>query len=285
MIGSCARASVRGVRSGMADLAGYTAVEKLAEGEYRGFLSSDWAIWGPNGGFVAAVALRAAGAHTQFPRPASIAGHFLSVADFGPVDITVTTVRTTRRVESLRVMVSQNAKPVFTALVWALDTLSGIQHEATPMPDVPEPDGLATFRELWTMTGRDLNPFNDRFDRRPLNWTDPGSASPDQTPNIEWWRFLEAPSTADRWVDACRGVILSEAGTGPPSTRLVDGAPTIELSVQLHASRPECDWMLVSGEVTTASEGLLGARANVWAQGGTLVASSASLLLSPPQPN
>lgn len=71
------------------DLADYTAVNELGDGEYRALLSSDWAIWGPNGGFVAAIAVRAAGAHTRFARPASIAGHFLSVAEFGPVDIRV----------------------------------------------------------------------------------------------------------------------------------------------------------------------------------------------------
>jgi len=43
--------------------------------------------------------------------------------------------------------------------------------------------------------------------------------------------------------------------------------------------------MLVSGEVTTASEGLLSARTKVWVQDGTLVASSVSLLLSPLRPN
>ena len=45
-------------------------------------LSRDWEIWGPNGGYVASIALRAAGAHSRFDRPASLVGHFLGVADF-----------------------------------------------------------------------------------------------------------------------------------------------------------------------------------------------------------
>src|SRR5262249_38784813 len=51
-------------------------------GPYRPRLSRDWEIWGPNGGYVAAIALRAAGVATALRRPASLAGHFLGVADF-----------------------------------------------------------------------------------------------------------------------------------------------------------------------------------------------------------
>lgn len=45
----------------------------------------------------------------------------------------------------MRVLISQHERPVFTALAWATETLTGVQHNATPMPDVPAPDGLAPF--------------------------------------------------------------------------------------------------------------------------------------------
>ena len=72
----------------MGDFALDTAVEG-GDGRYRGILSEDWRIWGPNGGYVAAVALRAAGAATHLTRPASFACQFLSVAEFGAIDIDV----------------------------------------------------------------------------------------------------------------------------------------------------------------------------------------------------
>ena len=53
----------------------------------------DWEIWGPCGGYVAAIALRAAGAESPFARPASFFCHYLSVADFAPVDLVVTPLR------------------------------------------------------------------------------------------------------------------------------------------------------------------------------------------------
>src|SRR2546426_446040 len=48
-----------------------------AEGRYRAVISSDWEVWGPNGGYVAAIALRAAGADARLPRPVAFAGQNL----------------------------------------------------------------------------------------------------------------------------------------------------------------------------------------------------------------
>jgi acyl-CoA thioesterase-2 len=46
----------------MGDLAADTRVEQVGNGRYGAHLSSEWEIWGPMGGYVAAIALRAAGA-------------------------------------------------------------------------------------------------------------------------------------------------------------------------------------------------------------------------------
>ena len=47
-------------------------------GRYHARLSKDWEIWGPNGGYLAAIALRAAGVLAQIRQPASFYCHFLS---------------------------------------------------------------------------------------------------------------------------------------------------------------------------------------------------------------
>lgn len=57
-----------------------------ADGRYQAALSRDWEIGGPNGGYVAAVALRAAGAVTSLSRPVSFAGHFLFFGELRLLD-------------------------------------------------------------------------------------------------------------------------------------------------------------------------------------------------------
>ena len=52
----------------MGDLANDTEV-RGGDGHYTCELSRDWEIWGPNGGYIAAIVLRAAGG-TRVGRPA-----------------------------------------------------------------------------------------------------------------------------------------------------------------------------------------------------------------------
>ena len=69
----------------MGDLAVDTAVTRTGEGRYTASLSADWEIWGPMGGYIASVALRAAGAESPFARPASFFCQYLGVAGFDTV--------------------------------------------------------------------------------------------------------------------------------------------------------------------------------------------------------
>ena len=65
-------------RSVLTDVLGWV-VEKAGGALLHELIEAE--IWGPMGGYVASVALRAAGAHSRFDRPASIVGHFLGVAE------------------------------------------------------------------------------------------------------------------------------------------------------------------------------------------------------------
>src|SRR5262245_27582969 len=136
----------------MGDFCIDTAVE-ASNGRYSARLSRDWEIWGPNGGYVAAVALRAAGAAATLPRPASFAGHFLSVADFDVVDLEVVTLRAARRAESLRVSMTQRGRPIFEAVVWVVAEGDGLRHDVAEMPALPAPAQLASMDELAAQHG------------------------------------------------------------------------------------------------------------------------------------
>ena len=74
----------------MGDLDRDTAV--VGEGgRYTATLSDDWEIWGPNGGYIGAILLRAAGASTDLPVPASLAVHYLARGSFEEVQLQVRT--------------------------------------------------------------------------------------------------------------------------------------------------------------------------------------------------
>jgi hypothetical protein len=94
----------------MGDIALQTAVEAVGDGRYTATVHADWEIWGPAGGYVAALALRAAGAESTLVRPASFFCHYLSVAEVASMEITVTPLRAGRTVLSQRVDITQEGR-------------------------------------------------------------------------------------------------------------------------------------------------------------------------------
>ena len=84
----------------------------------------------------------AAAAAGSLQRPASFACHYLRVAQVGPVDIRVESLRQTRRAESLKVTLVQDDAPILEALVWTVADLAGIDHDAAASPAVPGPEEL-----------------------------------------------------------------------------------------------------------------------------------------------
>ena len=115
---------------------------------FRATLGSDWQTWGPAGGYVAAVALRAAGMATAFDRPASFACQFLSVARFEEVELRVESRRAGRRTEALRIAMAQQGVPVLDATVWAVSENEGLEHDYTRPAAVSPPADLQDVREL-----------------------------------------------------------------------------------------------------------------------------------------
>ncbi len=153
----------------MGDFERDTRVEAVDAGaRFRAALSSDWEIWGPNGGYLAAIGLRAAGRVAKIPRPACFSAHFLSVGRFGAVDVEVVPLRMGRRSESLRVSISQDGKPLLEALVRTAAEGPGLEHAYLPEPKAPDPDGLPTPEELRTEGGGPSYPFWNNLESRVI---------------------------------------------------------------------------------------------------------------------
>jgi len=276
----------------MGDLARDTAIVGTDDGRYAATLSADWSIWGPSGGYVAAIALRAAGEGAALPRPASFVCQFLAVAEFAPVAITVTPLRESKRAASLRVDVEQDGRPVLAAIAWFVaDALDGIDHDWAPMPTVDGPDGLMTITERLDTSGRPRMPmtFWDSVDMRPAGWIDDwANRAPGDPVTYEWWRFpgLDLP-VADQCVDAARLVVALDSVMWPAVGLAHTGelgfiAPSLDLAVQFHRAAPEAEWLLTEGRAPVATGGLIGGRATAWAPDGRALASASQQMMCRP---
>jgi acyl-CoA thioesterase-2 len=265
----------------MGDLALDTEVEAVGEGRYTARLSREWEIWGPMGGYVAAVALRAAGAASPFARPASFFCHYLGVAEFDRVELEVSTLRSGRSALSQRVRVTQGTKPILEASVWSVTENDGLEHDEASPPDVPGPEVLQPFEAL-----RPDQPsafaFWDNVEMRPVDfradWPPPGPLPPVWR---AWCRFRPTATFGDDpWVDACRSVILVDVQSWPAASqrhawRDPHGyiAPSLDLYVAFHTPAPTEEWLLADGHAPVSRDGMFGWTGRLWTSAGALVAS------------
>lgn len=268
----------------MGDLADDTAVEQVDEGRYVARLSRDWEIWGPMGGYVAAVALRAAGAASPFERPASFNCHYLGVAAFDEVQLTVVPTRIGRGTASQRVVVAQGERPIMEANVWSIPAgTPGLEHDESSLPDgVPLPDQLRTIEEL-TEDLPDARPpfrFWENFASRPLQFRKVWPPSEPLPPVWRSWLRYEPwyPAT-DPWLAAARLVLLADlpswpSGNGPHAHYNEQFyAPTLDLQVSLLDLAAADEWLLLEGTSPVAGDGLMAFTSRIWTAAGRLVAT------------
>jgi acyl-CoA thioesterase len=255
-------------------------------GEFHATLSPDWAVWGPNGGYLAAIAFRAAMAESRLPRPASFHCHFLAVGQFAPVDIRVQRLGGGKRAESLRADVLQEGRLLLASTTWMVDDgLGGFQHDYGQPPDVPGPDDLRSFKELAGDEYDQWYPIWRSMEGRPVRWRQ----APGPPVSRTWMRFT-ATTIADRSADAVRQLFWMDfpgwnatIAAHPWPFRYL--TPNLDLTVQFHRFAPEDDWMLIDGTVPVAADGLVGCNARLWTLGGQLVASGTSKHTCRPNPN
>jgi acyl-CoA thioesterase II len=265
----------------MGDVAVQTAVEAVGDGRYTAMVHPDWEIWGPCGGYVAALALRAAGAESSLARPASFFCHYLSVAAFAPVELTVTPMRAGRTVLAQRVAVTQEGRPVLEAMVWSVGAIEGLEHEDVDPPPVPDPDELAPREEV--QPDEEDAPrfaFWGNFDQRPIEWSDrwppPGPLAPTWR---TWVRCRPTATFADPWVDAARSLIVLDVGSWPAGSRphaYLDPpfiAPSLDLYASFQFPGSTSEWLLLDAHSPVAQGGLLSWTGRVWSRQRRLVAS------------
>lgn len=255
---------------------------------YATTLSRDWEIWGPNGGYLAALALRAAGLSAQVARPASFYCHFLRSPQFAPVELEVSVLRRGRRSESLAVSMTQDGRPVLQALVRTAAPAPGYEHQEPAAPDVPPVQGLRSTEQLLAPHERPPFAFWQNIERRPANAESGATAVPRRAVTREWTRFRPAATFADPFLDAARTLILLDTYGWPAAyQRYRDRsmvAPNLDTATWFHRFNPDSEWLLIDHACPTGHAGLLGVGGRVWDCKGQLLATGGAQLCCLPAP-
>jgi acyl-CoA thioesterase len=261
----------------------------------------DWKMWVPVGGYLTAIALRAAQAETTMVRPVSVSCHYLHEAAFGPAELDVTTLRTTDRAESLLVRMSQQGRDILAALVSAAPTGQlGPNINWLDAPDAPAPESMEqTILDDDVVQLMGEEPYWKNLEFRMIkglrgshNYPEIDALSDDEltelrfTPRRDahirgWQRMQGGEGYSDAWIDACRYLIITAGMQFPvvadpftPPLRFI--APTLNLTVEFHTFHPEADWLLADATGSYAGDGLLGADTKLWTRDGDLLATAHS---------
>ena len=249
-----------------------TAVSPLGEGLYRAEIRPDWRVERPNGGYVAAIVLRAVSAEVGDAdrSPRSVTIHYLRPPEDGPVGVAVTVERTGRSMSALSARLTQGGKVIALALVAAGSERDGYTLDEAPAPEVPAPEDCPLAPPP---------PFRirirEQFEIRHAIGPQPFTAGTEAVTG-GWLRLRDPEPTdahvlvqvADAWVPAIFGVT---------SERL--GVPTVDLTVHLRQAVLADDdgWLLVRFRTRLAAAGYLEEDGEIWDRAGRLLAQSRQL--------
>ena len=257
-----------------------TAVTRVAEDEFAAELSRDWWVFtGPNGGYVAAVILRALTERVGEPErmARSLTVHYLRPPGEGPVTVATRLVRAGRSVATLTAALTQNGEEVALATaVFARPRPFWEFHDAA-MPEVPGPED--TPPSTWPP---DLfPPIARRFTYRPV--TKETVFSGEERAELSCWLRLAEP----RPLDPVLLALVADAAAPavfPKATRPV-AATTIDLTVHFRApadAPPYDGWVFTPFRSRVSVDGFVEEDGEVWTPDGRLIAQSRQLAVVVP---
>jgi acyl-CoA thioesterase len=256
-----------------------TAVESLGDGRFAATMSERWWVGrGPNGGYVAAVILRAIQAGTSGKRaPRSLTVHFQRAPLAGPVEISVEVEREGGSVTFLSARMTQAGKAQATALAVLSESWSEEDaFDEARMPDAGEPGELRSFDP-------DAHPEAPRmlqnYRARPALGEPAFSGGAAHTG--AWIRSREP-----RLLDAPLAAAFLDTWFPAPFVRLEHpyGAPTIDYTVHFRSPLPPSgaapeDPYLISFRSRLARQGFFEEDGELWSADGVLLAQSRQLAL------
>lgn len=255
-----------------------TAVQDLGDGRFAAEMSERWWVdRGPNGGYVAAVILRAIQAAATLKRaPRSLTVQFPRAPLAGPVEIAVSTEREGRTVTFLSARMEQQGKLQATALAVLADDLDVSGFTELKMPDVEPP------AELYSPDPQRVAGMPTMFQNYSVRPALGDEAFSGGAPYSGLWIRAREP----RLLDAPLAAAILDAWFPAPFIRLERPvpAPTIDYTVHFRAPLPEPgasaeDPYLATFRSGLARGGFFEEDGELWSRDGSLLAQSRQLAL------
>ena len=257
-----------------------TAVERVGDGVFEARLDPGWWVMaGPNGGYLAAILVRALEAAVADPaRTArSLTIHYTRVPVEGVARIETRLERAGGALSTLSARLFQSGQLVALALAaFSRPRTTGIELCEARMPEVPPPAGCPPLERRI--------PIHQRYEHRWAIGAQPFSGG-DRALAGGWIRLAEP-----RCVDAAQAAAFADAFppaifSAPQVERLAGGIPTIDLNVHFRASLPRAGaaadaFTLAVFRSRVAREGFVEEDGELWSEDGVLLAQSRQLALA-----
>ncbi len=255
-----------------------TAMERRADGGgFAADIDPGWFVQnGPNGGYVAALLLRAlietVDDATKPPR--SLTVHFLQPAVAGPAELDVEVLRAGRSLTFLAVRLRQGDRLVANGAAAFGVGRSDLEFQDVLPPEVPSPDALP----VPETGGATMPPIAHQFDYRPI--TDATLFGGGQSDYWSWLRLSDG-----RGIDALALAAYVDALVPAMFLRVSTPMlfPTVDITVHFRRAPQTADpWCLGHVRTTAAADGFTEEDCELYDSTGALLAQSRQLAIAVP---
>jgi acyl-CoA thioesterase len=259
-----------------------TALRRCADGAFEAALDRGWwIVVGPNGGYLAAILLRAMTETAADPEraPRSLTVHYVSPAHEGPVRIAATVERAGRSLSTVSARLEQDGALVALALAAFAKPRPSPEFADLPMPEVPPPESL----QRLALPGERSAPMREQLESRPA-FGEPIRAGMPHALAGGWMRTV-VPRRADPLLvallcDAWPPAVAQHRALAVAPPR---GMPTVDLTIHFRSpvpsdAKPE-DFYLGVYRSRTLREGFAEEDAEIWTRSGVLLAQSRQLAM------
>lgn len=254
------------------------------DGDLSAQISEDWCVWGPNGGYLAAIVMEAALSNLDrhLWRPVCLMVSFLKAARVGQMTLCVDDLRAGRRI-CRRIQGIQAGVPVLEGTVWLNGSIEEPEYLShNDRIELPHPLLFPTTWQRMGLSGP-LDGMQSQLEDREVSLDkDPGTIFSRRNPGPPkfeaWWRLGQPVNDPFHSIE--RTFIAADlstfyAGMNPHRGRFSLGkyiAPTLSLIINCTGARADTEFFFTSTESPALIGNILTSRIEVRSERGEIVA-------------